>query len=351
MKSKFKHGIICALIFSAATIALATTSKADELPPDNSTPDTNTVVNNKQNQDTDTNKQEPAHKKKTIYYKGKGTGVIYQTHYGFGKKPGKKNHSAKVWANKPIAFSKIAKNKHGIFVKTQNGWLNKKAFNQFLLTKSKMNYKMKIVHSDSLYSKPAATNGAKKIATVGKLNLLNHWVHVNAAANTNLHQVYYRFNVNNSNYWILAKNLKFNLKALKGNNKNLEHIITTGEKMIGHSTYNEYTRHFDCSSFMNYLFTKSGHCLGSTTFSQCYNGRGVSYRHKKRGDLIFFDDRSGGHLAHVGMYLGKGLFLHDSPYTATGGVCVSSLQDAFWNSSSKKYGSVHHPDGIIRRIL
>ena len=139
-------------------------------------------------------------------------------------------------------------------------------------------------------------------------------------AHTNLHAVYYRFKHRGQNYWILGQNIKYNLKALEGNKKSLERIIKIGEKMIGHSKYDEKSRHFDCSSFMNYLFTKAGHHLGSTTFSQCYNGKPVNYKNKKRGDLIFFDDKDDGHLAHVGMYLGKELFLHDNPYTDNGGL-------------------------------
>ena len=210
---------------------------------------------------------------------------------------------------------------------------------------------MKIVRNAKLYNLPAHTNEARKIGTSKKLHLNNKWVYVNMIAHTNLHAVYYRFKHQGKNYWILGKNIKYNLKSLEGNKKSLERIIKIGEKMIGHSKYDEKSRHFDCSSFMNYLFTKADHHLGSTTFSQCYNGKPVNYKNKKRGDLIFFDDKDDGHLAHVGMYLGKGLFLHDSPYTDNGGVGISSLQDKFWNSRNSKYLSVHYPDGIVRRIM
>ena len=313
--------------------------------------DSNTNDNNPgSNGAINTNKK---HKKvpKVVYSKKKGSGKIYQTHYRFSKTLTSKKNSAKNWYKKQISYSKLAKTNKETFVKTKYGWLNKKAFNQFLLTKNKINYKMKIVRNANLYNLPAHTNDARKIGTSKNLHLKNKWVHVNMIAHTNLHAVYYRFKHRGQNYWILGQNIKYNLKALEGNKKSLERIIKIGEKMIGYSKYDEKSRHFDCSSFMNYLFTKAGHHLGSTTFSQCYNGKPVNYKNKKRGDLIFFDDKDDGHLAHVGMYLGKGLFLHDSPYTDNGGVGVSSLQDKFWNSRNSKYLSVHYPDGIVRRIM
>ena len=313
--------------------------------------DSNTNDNNSgSNGAINTNKK---HKKvpKVVYSKKKGSGKIYQTHYRFSKTLTGKKSSAKNWYKRQISYSKLAKTNKRTFVKTKYGWLNKKAFNQFLLTKNKINYKMKIVRNAKLYNLPAHTNDARKIGTSKNLHLKNKWVHVNMIAHTNLHAVYYRFKHRGQNYWILGQNIKYNLKALEGNKKSLERIINIGEKMIGHSKYDEKSRHFDCSSFMNYLFTRAGHRLGSTTFSQCYNGKPINYKNKKRGDLIFFDDKDDGHLAHVGMYLGKGLFLHDSPYTDNGGVGVSSLQDNFWNSRNSKYLSVHYPDGIVRRIM
>ena len=313
--------------------------------------DSNTNDNNSgSNGAINTNKK---HKKvpKVVYSKKKGSGKIYQTHYRFSKTLTGKKRSAKNWYKRQISYSKLAKTNKGTFVKTKYGWLNKKAFNQFLLTKNKINYKMKIVRNAKLYNLPAHTNDARKIGTSKNLHLKNKWVHVNMIAHTNLHAVYYRFKHRGQNYWILGQNIEYNLKALEGNKKSLERIIKIGEKMIGHSKYDEKSRHFDCSSFMNYLFTRAGHRLGSTTFSQCYNGKPINYKNKKRGDLIFFDDKDDGHLAHVGMYLGKGLFLHDSPYTDNGGVGVSSLQDNFWNSRNSKYLSVHYPDGIVRRIM
>ncbi|WEV38280.1 NlpC/P60 family protein [Lactobacillus sp. ESL0680] len=347
MLTKVKH-FLTALLISMACIygtSIKVMAATQESAPN--TPSQAAQNNNQQTAPTDAAAAKPNN---TIYHQ-KGSGVIFQTHYGFSKKLNQKGKAAKGYYNKRINYSKVAQTAKGTFVKTKHGWLNKNAFNQYLITKSKLNYKMKVNANSSLYNKPAYTNGARKITTTNKLCLKNKWVHVNMIAHTNINITYYRFNFNHQNYWIQGAKLKFNLNTLKGNSRQLERAISKGEKMIGHSVYNETTRHYDCSSFMNYLYSSIGHHLGSTTFSQCKNGRGVSYQHKKRGDLIFFDDKSDGHLAHVGLYLGKGLFLHDSPYTTTGGVDVSSLHDTFWNSRSAKSKIVHYPDGIVRRII
>ncbi|WEV50670.1 NlpC/P60 family protein [Lactobacillus sp. ESL0731] len=348
MSIKAKH-FLTALLISAACIYSANVKvmAATQEPASTNTPSQTSQDNNQQPAPADpsTVNSEP------VIYQQQGSGIIFQTHYGFSKKLNQKGKAAKGYYNKRINYSKVAQTAKGTFVKTKHGWLNKKAFNQYLITKSKLNYKMKVIANASLYNKPAHTNGARKISSINELGLKNKWVHVNMIAHTNINSTYYRFSFNQQNYWIQGAKLKFNLNALKGSNRQLERAITKGEKMIGHSVYNENTRHYDCSSFVNYLYSSIGHHLGSTTFSQCNNGRSISYKHKKRGDLIFFDDQSDGHLAHVGIYLGKGLFLHDSPYTITGGVDVSSLHDAFWNSRSAKSKIVHYPDGIVRRII
>ena len=212
---------------------------------------------------------------------------------------------------------------------------------------------MKIVHNGNLYNLPAHTNHAIKIGSTANFKLLHQWVNVNSTATTNTHQVFYQFNLPKrlNSYWILARDLAFNLNTLRGHHHRLERMISAGERLVGHSRYNEHTRHYDCSSFVRHLYAKAGIHLGSVTYSQAYDGRSVNPKHLKRGDLIFFNDRSDGRNAHVGIYLGHGLFLHDSPYSATGGVCVSSLHDPFWSTKHSRHASVHYFNGIARRVI
>lgn len=67
------------------------------------------------------------------------------------------------------------------------------------------------------------------------------------------------------------------------------------------------------------------------TYSQVNRGRGVNWGSLRRGDLIFF-----GGLGHVGLYLGSGYFLHDSPNSPTGGVGVSHF-NVIVNKNDARY--------------
>ncbi|MCC3766039.1 NlpC/P60 family protein [Streptomyces sp. UNOC14_S4] len=61
---------------------------------------------------------------------------------------------------------------------------------------------------------------------------------------------------------------------------------------------------FDCSSFMQYAYAKAGIRLGRTTYEQMTQGKGIDYKDRRPGDLMF--PNSG----HVVMYLGNGKILH-----------------------------------------
>ncbi|KUL44735.1 hypothetical protein ADL22_12385 [Streptomyces sp. NRRL F-4489] len=61
---------------------------------------------------------------------------------------------------------------------------------------------------------------------------------------------------------------------------------------------------FDCSSLMQYAFSKVGVRLGRTTYEQLKAGKGVAFEDRKPGDLMF--PNSG----HVVMYLGNGKIVH-----------------------------------------
>ncbi|MFE9412341.1 NlpC/P60 family protein [Streptomyces sp. NPDC006704] len=61
---------------------------------------------------------------------------------------------------------------------------------------------------------------------------------------------------------------------------------------------------FDCSSLMQYAYAKVGVKLGRTTQQQMTEGKGVDYKDRRPGDLMF--PNSG----HVVMYLGNGKIVH-----------------------------------------
>lgn len=68
---------------------------------------------------------------------------------------------------------------------------------------------------------------------------------------------------------------------------------------------------FDCSGLVRYVYSHVGISLPHYTVSQFRYGIRVSRSHLKPGDVLFFDG-----LAHVGLYIGHGLFVH-APHTGT----------------------------------
>jgi cell wall-associated NlpC family hydrolase len=81
---------------------------------------------------------------------------------------------------------------------------------------------------------------------------------------------------------------------------------------------------FDCSGFVRYVYAHFGVSLPRSSYAQFGDGRRVSRRSLRPGDLVFFDS-----VGHVGLYVGNGRFIH-APHTGTR-VQISPL--AGWYSS------------------
>ena len=81
---------------------------------------------------------------------------------------------------------------------------------------------------------------------------------------------------------------------------------------------------FDCSGFTRYVYAHFGISLPHYSVAQFGHGRRVSRGGLRPGDLVFFDG-----LGHVGIYVGRGRFIH-APHTGTR-VSVAPLSG--WYSS------------------
>lgn len=68
---------------------------------------------------------------------------------------------------------------------------------------------------------------------------------------------------------------------------------------------------FDCSGFTRFVYAHFGIALPHSSFAQFDLGRRVARGSLQPGDLVFFDG-----LGHVGLYLGRGLFIH-APHGGT----------------------------------
>lgn len=86
----------------------------------------------------------------------------------------------------------------------------------------------------------------------------------------------------------------------------------------------------DCSGLVSQLYQQVYHIrLSRSTEGQLKESRRVSRRHLREGDLVFFTGRgSRKRVAHVGIYLKDGKFIHAS---TTRGVIVSSLQEEYYS--------------------
>jgi len=78
---------------------------------------------------------------------------------------------------------------------------------------------------------------------------------------------------------------------------------------------------FDCSSFVQYVFSKQGISLPRTTQEQVKCGQAVNPLQAMPGDLLFFGNHGNPH--HVGIYAGNGKML-ESPHTGSA-VRISSV--------------------------
>jgi cell wall-associated NlpC family hydrolase len=68
---------------------------------------------------------------------------------------------------------------------------------------------------------------------------------------------------------------------------------------------------FDCSGLVRYVYGHFGVRLAHSSFAQFTSGLRVSRGALEPGDLVFFDG-----LGHVGIYIGKGRFIH-APHSGT----------------------------------
>ncbi len=84
------------------------------------------------------------------------------------------------------------------------------------------------------------------------------------------------------------------------------------------------TSGFDCSGFVQHVFAMLGVGLPRTADAQYDVGK-PAVGGPRPGDLVFFDTYGG--VSHVGIYLGKGQFVHAS---SSHGVMVSHLSDSYW---------------------
>ena len=87
---------------------------------------------------------------------------------------------------------------------------------------------------------------------------------------------------------------------------------------------------FDCSSFLVYLFKTEANIRLPRTTSAMHRSSAATIPREalKPGDAVFFKGNGRGQVSHVGLYIGKGQFIH-SPSTGKR-VRIDSLSNSYW---------------------
>ena len=94
--------------------------------------------------------------------------------------------------------------------------------------------------------------------------------------------------------------------------------------------YGEETpeRGFDCSGFVQYVYGRHGVDLPRTAYEMAAELPALDETLREPGDLVFFNT-TGKPYSHVGIYIGRNLFVHAS--SAQGEVLVSELDTPYWS--------------------
>lgn len=108
-----------------------------------------------------------------------------------------------------------------------------------------------------------------------------------------------------------------------------DNVVKTARAMVGAPyRYGGHSpRGFDCSGLVWYAYRQAGIRVPRTAAQQFKAAAHKRPETLRRGDLVFFADRRG-RVFHVGMYIGRGQFVH-AP-AAGGKVMVSKLNEPYW---------------------
>jgi len=127
----------------------------------------------------------------------------------------------------------------------------------------------------------------------------------------------YEFNINQmdkENYTTIASNLEIIPELIaETSSQQIEEMAKTklGKtyKWGGNGPYA-----YDCSGFTKEVFELNGISIPRVSKDQAKVGLKISKKNLQKGDLVFFDDKESSVVSHVGIYLGKGKFIHASRF-------------------------------------
>jgi len=85
---------------------------------------------------------------------------------------------------------------------------------------------------------------------------------------------------------------------------------------------------FDCSGFVQYVFSVTGKKISRSTSSQLYEGTAVSRSNMQPGDIIVWSTNASNAPTHVALYVGNGNMIHAA--NPRSGIIVSNV--SYWES-------------------
>ena len=114
-------------------------------------------------------------------------------------------------------------------------------------------------------------------------------------------------------------------------NTAVDKLIVLAKSKLGNSyvTAAAGPDHFDCSGFVYYLFKENGISIPRSSLLQSKAGEKLTRQQLQKGDILFFDTHTRGHVNHSGVYLGDGKFIHSSSGKAYA-VTISKLDKGFY---------------------
>jgi murein DD-endopeptidase len=118
--------------------------------------------------------------------------------------------------------------------------------------------------------------------------------------------------------------------TVRASNDTAAKAVVYAKEMLGkpyRSAGDSPAEGFDCSGLVKYSYARVGIAMPRDTQSQRRMSMLISMRGWREGDLLFFD-QDGKKTSHVGLYLGKGRFIH-AP-SSGGKVRIDSVDAEFW---------------------
>jgi cell wall-associated NlpC family hydrolase len=127
----------------------------------------------------------------------------------------------------------------------------------------------------------------------------------------------------------------YRYRPTNGTNNIITNIENTAKSLLG--TDYKYGANgpyqYDCSSFTKHVFAKQGITIPRVSRDQAKRGQYIQARQLQKGDLVFFDSKKSEKVSHVGIYLGKGDFIHAS--SSQDKVTISNLNSNYYSKHFK----------------